>query len=232
MTQTPTLSLGCELQNARVCVLSLHGRFGSAHDGIALGAPLLEALLGRAWADIACVVAPTAANNKWYPHSFLFPREKNEPQTTASLASVQALATSLRQQLPLSSALVLIGFSQGACLTTEIIAAHARTGADRSTVPYAAAIAFTGGLMGDESERASRRLPTTTPTLAGFPLALLTGDPDSHVPVERVQETAVTFRAAGADVWLQVNKGKRHVVLPEELQQTGGWLAGKLGLFR
>jgi phospholipase/carboxylesterase len=248
----PALALGCPLAQASLCVVSLHGRFGNASDGAALGVALLEATLGVAtWQQQAHLCAPQAAGNKWYPHSFLFPLAENQPSAAASVRIVRQLVASLRSQLPPLAKLVLIGFSQGACLTCEVLAAEARERASLLAHPHAdshadshgsslmldGAIAFTGGLMGDDAHDARARVlprPPARPQRQSPllpPVALITGDPDTHVPVQRVRETASEFEACGASVLLHITQGKRHVVLPSEVQLAAAWMkqAGIVG---
>ncbi len=229
---TSLLAVGCPLASAQLCVLSLHGRFGSAEDGLALGVPLAHATLGEQWTSRARVVAPTAVGNKWYPHSFLFPKSENEPQASASIARVQRMVRELRTQMQRDAKLLLMGFSQGACLTCEVLVAHARatpsTQASDGTIDCA--VAFTGGLMGDDAGDApSRMLPRAAPGSLP-PVALITGDPDAHVPVQRVRETADQLRGAGAEVLLAITQGKRHVVLPSEIGEAGAWVRSVLKL--
>ena len=82
----------------------------------------------------------------------------------------------LARQVP-AEKIAILGFSQGACLTSEFAARNPRR--------YGAVIAFTGGLIG----------PPGTPrnyagSLVGTSMFLGTSDPDPHVPFARVQETA------------------------------------------
>ncbi len=217
------------MQSTKLCIVSLHGRFGSGRDGIALGAELARATEGNDWAQHVSVLGPSAPGNKWYPHSFLFPREKNEPNAWQSIAFVtDELLPQLRQALPAQAALVLCGFSQGACLTTEVLAAIARKTPSTTPLLHGAAV-FTGGLMGDDDNDASSRvLPQGALALKDLPIAMITGDPDAHVPVIRVQETAKQFQSLGAKVLLHITQGKRHVVLPEEVKLAADWLRTSL----
>jgi predicted esterase len=103
-----------------------------------------------------------------------------------------------------SERIALLGFSQGACLVCESVARHPRR--------YGAVIAFTGGLIG----------PPGTPrdyegSLAGTPVVLASGDPDPHVPFERVQETARVFGRLGASVDLRRYPGLPHTINQDEL---------------
>jgi predicted esterase len=53
--------------------------------------------------------------------------------------------------------------------------------------------------------------------LAGTPTFLGSGDPDVHVPRQRVQETAKQLRHMKADVALRRYPGMPHSVNPEEI---------------
>jgi predicted esterase len=106
-----------------------------------------------------------------------------------------------------------MGFSQGACLTLEFAARHARR--------YAAVVAFTGGLIG----------PPATPRnytgdFAGTPIFIGSSDVDPHVPLERVQESTAVFRRMGATVDERIYPGMAHTINADELQAASTLLAG------
>ena len=63
---------------------------------------------------------------------------------------------------------------------------------------YGGLIAFTGGLIGPPET--DFHYPGS---LAGTPVFLGSGDPDPHVPWQRVQESATVLATLGADVALQ-----------------------------
>ncbi len=100
--------------------------------------------------------------------------------------------------------IVIAGFSQGACLTSEFIGRNPRR--------YGAALAFTGGLIGPPEEKL-----TLNGDLAGTPVLLSSGDPDPHVPWVRVEQTAELLRGIGAEVTLRRYPGRPHTVSAEEL---------------
>jgi predicted esterase len=50
-----------------------------------------------------------------------------------------------------------------------------------------------------------------------MPIMLSSGDPDPHVPWERVKESAAQFTAMGADVLIQRYPNRPHSILPQEI---------------
>ena len=74
-------------------------------------------------------------------------------------------------------------------------------------------MALTGGLIGPPGT--PRNYPGP---LAGTPVFLAAGDPDPHVPFERVEETAAVLIRMGAAVELRRYPGMPHTVNEEELE--------------
>jgi phospholipase/carboxylesterase len=198
----PIIRAGVPLPDARAVLILLHGRGASAEEIIALG----EAL-----APSGCAfIAPQAAQHTWYPYSFLARRSENEPWLSSAIAKVQeSVSIALDAGIPLSK-VVLAGFSQGACLATEFIG--------RNPNRYGALLVFTGGLIGPLEEPIQ-----LDGDLAGTPILLSAGDPDPHVPWQRVEQTAELLRSIGGNVTLQRYPGKSHSIVQEEVD-----LAGKL----
>lgn len=184
---------GAPLAEAAGAVVLLHGRGGSAEDVLSLAQAFYRP-------DVA-YLAPQAAGNTWYPHSFMAPREANEPWVTSALAKVAAVVSSTG--LP-ADRVLLCGFSQGACLATEFVASH--------PARYAGLIAFTGGLIGPEGADLRHE-----GSLAGTPAFLGSGDPDPHVPWTRVQDSANELRRMGATVTARRYPGRMHTISGEEL---------------
>jgi predicted esterase len=177
----------------------LHGRGGSPEDMFSLG----EALGGPGFAYLA----PKAANNTWYPQSFLASLQQNEPYLSSALGKVESIVELAIAAGISANRVVVTGFSQGACLATEFVARHPRK--------YAGLIAFTGGLIGPPGSDLSHQ-----GDLAGTPAFFGSGDPDPHVPWERVQESAEVFRQMGADVALHRYRGMSHSVSPDEIESA------------
>ncbi|MEM8873758.1 MAG: alpha/beta fold hydrolase [Planctomycetota bacterium] len=179
----------------RAAIVVLHGRGGSARDLLTLTPQLLDGLPDAH--DVA-VLAPQAHDYTWYPHGFMKPREQNEPWATSALAAVDRLLANLTVERT-----VLLGFSQGACLACEYAATRPRR--------YAGVVAFTGGLIGET-------LTPYTGDLAGTPVLLTTGDPDPHVPFNRVEVTAEVLRDLTADMQVERYPGKPHSISRDELR--------------
>ncbi len=189
-------------------LLLVHGRGASAQSILALGRELASAFEEG---DVL-LMAPQAAGATWYPGSFLEPLERNEPWLSSALGKIAGCSRQLEELGIPAERQILVGFSQGACLASEFVA--------RNPHRYGGLIAFTGGVLGPLGE--SRDLEGD---LMGTPILLSTGDPDPHVPLSRVQETAARFRTMGAAVEMQSYEGRPHTILPEEIQQAKRLLA-------
>ncbi len=197
---TPVLEAGASLAVADGLVILLHGRGGSADDILSLKAVMEPELEGvrLAW------LAPAADRHTWYPNSFLAPRGQNEPYLTSALAKVEALVQLAGESGIAPERIVIGGFSQGACLSTEFVASH--------PARYGGLIAFTGGLVGPLGSAMNQ-----SGDLGGMPALLLSGDPDPHVPWSRVEESATVLSRMGAEVTLERYPGRSHTVSREEI---------------
>ncbi len=100
---------------------------------------------------------------------------------------------------------VLVGFSQGACLATEFVA--------RNATHYGGLAAFTGGLIGPEGTRFQY-----SGKLSGTPCFLGAGDPDPHVPWTRVKESASVLSELGGYVTLRRYPGLPHTINQDEIE--------------
>jgi len=192
----PLRAAGPDPEKAAATMILLHGRGASAEDilGIhdAIGLSTLAAL------------APEAAGHTWYPYSFLAPLDSNQPYLDSALNRIATIVSDLLSRGIPSQRIILLGFSQGACLTSEFIARHPRR--------YGAALALTGGLIGPDST--PRNYPGS---LAGTPVFLGTSDPDPHVPVQRVNDTRDVLTRMGAVVQFRTYPGMPHTINDEEL---------------
>lgn len=189
-------SRGVPLNEAKAAVLMLHGRGDSAR-GI-LG---LADVLGVTDVTYA---APEAEGNSWYPQSFLVPLARNEPQLSAALQAVEDALSELEQAGVTRENIVLLGFSQGACLALEFAARNARR--------YGGVVALSGGLIGPEGT------PRDYPgSLLDTPVFLGCSDVDAHIPEARVRGSAVVMRKLGGAVDLRIYPGMAHTVNRDEL---------------
>jgi predicted esterase len=190
------LTAGPAPEKADATILLLHGRGASAESILDLYRVLD--------AERFAAIAPEAAGNTWYPNSFLAPLSANQPFLNSALSRIDSLVNDLLSRGIPSERIVLMGFSQGACLTLEYAARHPRH--------YGAVIGLTGGLIGPPGT--PRNYPGSLAETAVF---LGTSDPDPHVPFERVQETETVLRKMGADVELRRYPGMPHTINQDEL---------------
>jgi predicted esterase len=200
----PVLHAGATLDAARSVLILLHGRGASAHDMLSLFQELKF--------DGLAAVAPQAAANTWYPHSFLAPIESNQPFLDSALARIESIVTDLLARQFTSDRIALLGFSQGACLTSEFVARHPRR--------YGAVMVLTGGLIGPPGtprNYVSSLTNSLTRSLTGTPVFLGSGDPDPHVPFARVLETESVFQSIGATVEVRRYPGRPHSISEDEL---------------
>ena len=193
------VSVGDPVAEATGAVVLLHGRGGSAQD--ILGLANAFGGLGLAF------IAPEAAGHTWYPQSFLAPRTANEPYLSSALDKIQRVVDGLVAGGIPTERIVLCGFSQGACLSTEFVASH--------PARYAGLIAFTGGLVGPPGSDLHH-----AGELHGTPALLLSGDPDPHVPWARVEESATQLRSMGAEVTAVRYAGRPHTVSEDEIARA------------
>ena len=192
----PVLRSGPDAMSARLTVVLVHGRGGTA-------AGMIDLTNTLGLGDIA-YLAPQAAGNTWYPYSFLAPMAQNEPGLTSGLSVLARLVDAIERDGVAASRVALLGFSQGACLTLEFAARHARR--------YAAVVGLSGGVIG----------PPGTPrnyrgSLDGTPVLLACSDIDPHIPLERVHESTAVFRALGGIVDERIYPGMGHTVTDDEI---------------
>ena len=152
-------------------------------------------------------LAPGAAGGTWYPLSFMADREKNEPGISSGVWVLEQLVQHVVRAGVRKDRIVLLGFSQGACLTSQFAASHADH--------YGGVVLYSGGLIGP---------PGTTwnypGSFGGTPVFLGCSDVDTHVPKTRVDESAAVFQRMGATVTEQIYAGMGHLVNEEEIAFT------------
>ena len=109
---------GEPLERAKAAMLMLHGRGARAADILSLAQEFAQP--GFAY------LAPQAVENTWYPNRFTAPIASNEPWLSSALAVVDEVFDRIIERGIRPEGIILLGFSQGACLTLEYAARHAR----------------------------------------------------------------------------------------------------------
>ena len=186
---------GKSLPEASKALVLLHGRGSSANDIVSL-------------ADHFCdqnfyIAAPQATNNTWYPYSFMEEEEKNQPWLNSAIEVVHKLIDDILKYIK-STSIYIIGFSQGACLTLEVVSIQAQT--------FAGVAAFTGGLIGK-----SIRKEKYKGQFSGTPVFIGNSDIDPHVPLLRSQQSKQIMEDMGAMVSLQVYPNMPHIISLAEI---------------
>lgn len=198
------LTAGEPLDHAQAAMVMIHGRGAAA-------ASILE-LAAELEAPGFAYLAPQAAGNTWYPNRFLDPLPSNEPWLSSALTALaEVLAQVTKAGLPPERTL-LLGFSQGACLTLEFVARNARR--------YGGVAGLSGGLIG----------PDGTPrdyagSLDGTPIFLGCSDVDFHIPKERVHDTAEVLQRLGGEVTVRLYPNMDHTINQDEIEIVRGLMA-------
>ena len=177
-------------------MIMLHGRGANAEDIISLAGYLK---LGNTH-----IIAPQATNNAWYPYSFLSPRQQNEPWLSSALQVLNEILNDVILAGIQNQQVIILGFSQGACLALEFATLNAR--------PFGGVIAFTGGLIGDVLQEENYR-----GNFQKTKVFIGNSDKDPHVPLARSVESKRIMEKLGAEVTLKIYPGMAHTVNEDEL---------------
>ena len=204
---THLLSAGEPLEAASAAMVLLHGRGASAEDILSTAEPL--AVPGFAF------LAPNARGGAWYPQPFTAPLEANEPWLTEALNTVAEVVSEAARHVT-HERVVVLGFSQGACLGLEFVARNPRR--------YGGAVGWSGGLIGPEAGQAER-----DGSLAGTPVVLGCSDADPFIPAGRVRDAGRVLATMGAEVDLQLYPGLGHAVNADEIRRVRELMATVIG---
>jgi predicted esterase len=157
-------------------------------------------------------LAPSAAGRTWYPYSFMADRSSNEPGLSSGLQVLDRLVQHIVEQGLPDRRILLLGFSQGACLTAEF--------AFRHPARYGGVIVFSGGLIGPPGTAWGGPHSAASPqggALEGAPVFFGCSDVDPHIPKTRVEESASAFARMGAVVTTRIYPGMGHLVNEDEI---------------
>ncbi|NVJ86399.1 MAG: dienelactone hydrolase family protein [Algoriphagus sp.] len=174
----------------------IHGRGASAESILSLKSYLNL--------DQYALVAPQASDNTWYPYSFMAPDESNQPKLEQSLSQIQDAFEYLTKAGVSPADILILGFSQGACLSLEFSARNAQK--------FKGIIAFTGGLIGENLSPS-----TYQGDFQNTPILISGSDQDFHVPFARMEESSNLLEKMGANVKLLTFKDPAHTIRQEEV---------------
>ncbi len=194
---------GEPLNRARAAMLMVHGRGATAEDILSLADQFAQP--GFSY------LAPQAVGNTWYPNRFLESLESNQPWLTSALLLLGDVLGQIIHAGISSEHIMLLGFSQGACLTLEFAARNARR--------YGGLVGYSGALIGPEDT------PRDYPgSLAGTPVFLGCSDVDPHIPKERVDQSSDVLRHLGGVVTERLYPNMEHTVNQDEIDFVRGMM--------
>ena len=188
-------------------MILVHGRGAGAADIMTIAAEVM--FPGVAY------LAPQAAGSAWYPNPFTAPFEANEPYLSSALQVLSSLVAMVETTVP-AGRLVLLGFSQGGCLTLEFAARHGRR--------YGGVIGLSAGLIGPDGS--PRDYPGDFQQTRVF---LGCSDVDPYIGKERVIEAGQVFERMGADVTVRLYPRMGHTSNADEIEAVGAILKGVAG---
>lgn len=187
---------GSNLEDSNTAMILVHGRGASAQSMLMFA--------DQFNADNVHYRALQASNHTWYPRSFMAPKEMNQPGIKSGIQAIHDQITTVQEAGILLDKIILLGFSQGACLTTEFAARHPRR--------YGGIVGFSGGLIGKQIDPKNY-----SGDMEQTPVFLGCSDRDPHIPQERVDKTERVFRQLNADVTKRIYEGMGHTVIQDEI---------------
>jgi homogentisate 1,2-dioxygenase len=178
-------------KDAERVVIAVHGRGGNA------GRTLKDALDLVGHDARVRVIAPQApTGTAWYPRSYRASLAEHGEDLSRALSALNGVLDEVLKDVD-PSRVFLYGFSQGACLATELVA--------RGEHRFGGLVALAGARIGPQAEQ-----PAVRSALAGMPVLLGASAGDSWVDAVDVEHTAAVLREAGADVTVVASPGEMH----------------------
>jgi phospholipase/carboxylesterase len=193
----PVLTAGTPLAEAKAAMIMIHGRGATADNILSLS--------GEMNGNDFAFLAPQAAGYQWYPNTFRAPLESNQPWLDSSLKKIADLLDHLAQNGIPAENVIMLGFSQGACLALEYAARNPRR--------YGGIVGLSGGLIGPDGMQR-----TFTGSLQQTPVFIGCSDRDPHIPLNRVHEATEAMRTLGAEVTERIYPGMGHTVNVDEIE--------------
>lgn len=190
---------GAPATGARAAAVVVHGRDQDPE--------YMLAVLERIAVDDVTYLLPRAAGRTWYPGRFTEPESRNQPALDHALATVEDALARLAAAGFGPERTVLVGFSQGACLLTELLL--------RAPRRFGGAALLTGGFFGPPGH-----VPGPGGSLDATPVLLASSRHDTWVPLTRVAETAAVLRERGAEVAERVYDDREHLVNDDAVAAT------------
>lgn len=192
-----TIYAGAPLKEADKVLIMLHGRGAYAEDIVSLAEHL--------HVSNTHIIAPQAKGSTWYPYSFMWPVQQNEPWLSSAIELLNEILKNVLQSGKKSQQVYVLGFSQGACLTLEFAA--------RNAMQFGGIISFTGGLIGEKLNESQYK-----GNFNGTKIFIGNSDHDPHVPLTRSESSKKILENLGANVMMKVYPDMPHTINQDELK--------------
>jgi predicted esterase len=194
------LVAGVDPDDARLGVVMVPGRGSTAERTWNLFEPSVGKLIER-----LAVRVLQADDRTWYPNPFTAPTADNQPGLDSALAAIDGLIDRFAARGLPRERVVLIGFSQGACLTLDYVA--------RSGTGLAGACAIAGGLIGDDvpAERHAA-------DLQGVPVVTGVAKEDRWIDYQLALSSRRHLQSLGARIDARDHEGSAHLITADQHQ--------------
>jgi phospholipase/carboxylesterase len=200
----------------RALVVFLHGYGADGND-------LIE--IGRAWQPLlpqTAFVSPHApepcgqapVGRQWFPLTFRDPNERWLGVNKAAPVLEAFLDAELNRRKVASSALALVGFSQGTMMALHV-------GLRRATAPFA--IVGYSGLLAVPPDAKAEKLAAEIKSRP--PVLLVHGDRDDLIPPQALSHATSALASLGVPVEWHMSHGIGHGIDQEGLRHGGEFLA-------
>ncbi|OOG78435.1 alpha/beta hydrolase [Algoriphagus sp. A40] len=196
---------GLPLSEAKKAIIMIHGRGATAESILSL-VPHLNLT------DYA-ILAPQANGNSWYPFGFMASDEGNKVALENSLKVLKEVWDEILYSGIAPENVVVLGFSQGACLSLEFSARNAQK--------MGGIVAFTGGLIGEKLKPENY-----SGDFQGTSIYIGSSERDFHVSAKRITDSADLLRKMGAEIKVELFDDPDHTIREEEIN----WVNQKIFL--
>jgi maleylacetate reductase len=183
---------GIAVDGARAVVVAIHGRNATAESIHARTLDITER------DPTVAVIAPQAFENSWYGGRYYESRAALGEELERAASDVSRVLDVVTAKVPAEN-VVLMGFSQGACLATEVFA--------RRSTRLGGLCVFSGAVIGEPSEARS-----PSDAVRGTPVLLGASEGDPWVTRPDIERTAALFERTGAQVTTLFVPGNVHAI--------------------
>ncbi len=200
----PLVTAGTPVTDAEAAVVLVHGRGATARSIVQMADEFDQSRVAY--------LAPQAARNTWYPNAFTAPVEANEPGRSSGLQAIDDAVTEANGAGIPTERILVLGFSQGACLASEYVA--------RNPTRYGGLAVLSGGLIGETVDPDSYE-----GDLEGTPAFFGCSDVDPHIPEKRFHDSAAILAQLNGDVTKRLYEGMGHGVNQDEIEHVSRMVA-------